>query len=599
MKCHPFSIFHVRAHIKLKIFVSFAILTLIAMLTVTALWYSYIVSNTREMAVANVTDMIIQSNNKLNELLDDVKKTNQIISTNEESITNVLMSPATPPSYEWFHGYKSATSFLNSIYYYVSSHVSGIAVLDLYGKEYSAGSVWVEDDMLSSDWIADLRNVEGKQLIHRRRFEDYYKQNSEDLITFGRAVISNGKCVGYVITDIKYSVLGRMFDLKSIPGSQMLVIDSDGIILYSSSEIGQNANVSSTEYASLYTKSGSDGSYVNFHGQRCLLVVYRSQESGFTTLAIIPHDSLFRNESTIRTNTVITLILVLVAVMLASMLLSNQITKNLNILNENIKSVSRGELDHISPVDSPDEVGQLSRAFDAMVGKLKSMLNDIRENEKQKRILEIKMLQTQISPHFLCNTLNTMNYLAQLQNADNIRELSSSLVDLLRVSLWSDDVFISIADELKYTESYLNIQKYKYLQGFTVEYDVDESLLMFRTIKLVLQPIVENALIHGIQHMISDGHIVIHITESDGDIVMSVTDNGCGMTREQIDAILGSERNENKLRFSGIGLSNVDERIHLRFGEKYGIRIYSQVGLYTTVEIHLPMIREGGEQLYD
>jgi two-component system, sensor histidine kinase YesM len=230
--------------------------------------------------------------------------------------------------------------------------------------------------------------------------------------------------------------------------------------------------------------------------------------------------------------------------------------------------------------------------FTKMMSEINSLMDDIKRQEKIKREDELKILQTQINPHFIYNTLNTIRYLSELQNVKNIKEITTSFIELLRVTIGNSERFITIQKEIDYVQSYINIQKYKYLDKFNVVYQVEDKILQCKTLKMTLQPIVENALIHGIDLADREGFISIKVYSENEVIKFIITDNGVGMTEEQITKVLKFSSNENKSRFNGIGISNVNERIKMFFGNQYGLNIFSQPGECTTVEIIIPMIRE-------
>ena len=220
-------------------------------------------------------------------------------------------------------------------------------------------------------------------------------------------------------------------------------------------------------------------------------------------------------------------------------------------------------------------------------------MENIKVNEKHKRIAEIKTLQAQINPHFLSNTLNTVKWLANAQKADNIETLVSSLIKLLHVSMGKGGDYISIREEIEYIRSYIQIQEFRYFDKFEVIFNIEEDILDYKILKFILQPIIENSIIHGIGPMDQKGLISVKAYKSEEELFFSVTDNGAGICDDKIEQVLKS--NGSSSTFSRIGIYNVNERIKLNFGEQYGLNIQSVEGLYTSVEIILPIIKENVE----
>jgi len=219
-------------------------------------------------------------------------------------------------------------------------------------------------------------------------------------------------------------------------------------------------------------------------------------------------------------------------------------------------------------------------------------MEGIRVSERQKREAELTALQAQIRPHFLYNSLNTIKYLAKLNGVPNIEEVSGSLIELMRGVLGNSNEYLTVREELDYVANYVSIVKYKYMEPIRVQTRVeDEALLECRVLKLMLQPLVENAIIHGIGPSAQGGAVLIRVYAESNDLMIEVTDDGAGMTPAEMEALLGPE-DEPRSRFSGMGVRNVHERIVRVFGAPYGVRLSSEPGRYTKAEIRFPQLRE-------
>jgi two-component system sensor histidine kinase YesM len=281
------------------------------------------------------------------------------------------------------------------------------------------------------------------------------------------------------------------------------------------------------------------------------------------------------------------------------MFISNKITLRLRNLEYNMEKVGDGAIPDLFPIRGEDEVGKLNRTYLRMLGQIKKLMEDIKENERQKRQMEIKVLRAQISPHFLYNSLNTIGYLAMMQNAKNIHGLVSSLINLLQAAVKVDDILIPLSSELDYVKSYLAIQLYRFSRQPHIDFRLDSLAYGCMVPKMILQPIVENALIHGLRDGQENPVITIKAYPLDTSLIISISDNGVGISEGKIREILsmeaGYDNDLRNLRFSGIGVSNVHARIRLQFGEPYGLSIYSRERLFTTVEMRLPIVKDGKE----
>lgn len=240
------------------------------------------------------------------------------------------------------------------------------------------------------------------------------------------------------------------------------------------------------------------------------------------------------------------------------------------------------------PVKGMYEVESLSRSFDHMVAKIKQLMNKIIDEEKTLRKTELKALQSQINPHFLYNTLDSIQWMCEKGETDKAIIMVSALAKLFRISISKGKEMITIEQELNHVRNYLVIQSYRFKNQFNYKFDVDESLLGNYCNKITLQPIVENAVIHGVDGLSDEGEITISV-KADGDrIIMKIADNGIGMTKEQCEKIINHDESDN----FGIGIKNVNDRLKIYFGEEFGLKIDSELDVGTTVTICIPKITE-------
>ena len=213
---------------------------------------------------------------------------------------------------------------------------------------------------------------------------------------------------------------------------------------------------------------------------------------------------------------------------------------------------------------------------------------------EKKRQAELNALQAQINPHFLYNTLDSLRWLAKIHQIEEIVKIISALENLLRASISKTNDLISIGEEIENVRNYLAIQLFRYGNSFSVVFSIDPSLTSYLTPRLILQPIVENAVYHGVESMM-DGEIEIGVHSDSAGIIFEVLDNGPGITPEKVRAIMEG-KSQNKGRFSGFGLKNVEERIRLYFGQEYGITIKNRDPQGTMVLIRIPRIRKFDER---
>ena len=283
---------------------------------------------------------------------------------------------------------------------------------------------------------------------------------------------------------------------------------------------------------------------------------------------------------------------ILLAALVSSIVISRALSRPLKGLSRAMRQFEKSaDTFTYAPVGGAREVQELSESFGHMVVKIQHLMETVRREEINLRKTELKALQAQINPHFLYNTLDSIAWMCEQGRNDEAVQMVNALAQLFRISISRGHELIPIRSELRHAESYLKIQKHRYKNQFSYRFDVDESCLDFLCNKITLQPIIENAIYHGINGLVDEGEIVITLRADGSDVVFTVADNGVGMEEEQIQAILRKERSDH----TGIGIKNVNDRLKIYFGEGYGITIDSEPDVGTTVTIRMPQVREEGE----
>ena len=259
-----------------------------------------------------------------------------------------------------------------------------------------------------------------------------------------------------------------------------------------------------------------------------------------------------------------------------------------------MKMVEKGDFSHKVTLNCGGEIESLSGNFNAMLDKIQHLIMEVYETRLKKLDSEFKALQAQVNPHFLYNTLESINCLAQIKEEGEISEMVQGLARMFRYSTKQEDGIVTLADELNHVRNYILLQAIRYEDKFSIEYAVPSDLLKTRVIKFMLQPLVENALYHGIEKITRKGLIRIEACQSEQSLEVSIHDNGCGIDPERLSAIVsqlasGSEHLSESDKGNGsIGIINIHLRIRLYFGDAYGIRIHSIKGSGTTVTVVLP-----------
>lgn len=288
-----------------------------------------------------------------------------------------------------------------------------------------------------------------------------------------------------------------------------------------------------------------------------------------------------------------TLMIIIAAVVLAAFLAGSMFSR---IFSRPAKRLTKamGEFEEntddfqFHPIAGTREIATISDSFEHMVLRIQRLVEQVRQEEISLRKTELKALQAQINPHFLYNTLDAIAWMCEEERNKDAEEMVNALAKLFRISISRGHELIPIEKEVEHAASYLKIQNYRYKNQFTYRFEVEESCLPFYCNKITLQPIIENAIYHGLDRMVEEGEIRIRIMEEDTDIVFMVEDNGVGMTEEECREILYRESGDRV----GIGIKNVNDRIKIYFGERYGLSIESELDVGTRVTIRMPKVTE-------
>ncbi|QBD87660.1 sensor histidine kinase [Clostridium tetani] len=288
-------------------------------------------------------------------------------------------------------------------------------------------------------------------------------------------------------------------------------------------------------------------------------------------------------------------LILLLAAILLSIVISGSIVKPIHRLKSNMLEISKGNFDSYYEIKNNDEISILGQVFNQMLTDIKRLINKVYQVEKQKRSAELRVLQSQINPHFLYNTLDTIQWKALEYNAFEVVDMINSLSGFFRISLSDGKEFITICDEVAHVSNYLEIQKIRYKDKISYSMDVDSSLDQYLIPKLIVQPLVENSIYHGLKLQKYKGIINVSISSKDGFLFIKVIDNGLGINSEKL--IVLRKNLAESIETNHYGLYNINERLKLAFGERYSIEIKSELKIGTQVLLRIPLISEGFECL--
>ena len=451
-------------------------------------------------------------------------------------------------------------------------------------------------DVTGEPWFRDaLEKTENQHfsLPHVQYIFDNNENQYRWVISLSRAVeLTSGTSTaqGILLVDISYSSLEQLFDgVTAGKGGYVYLISSDGELLYhpkmqliDSGRMQEN-NVAAAAY--------KDGNHMEeFDGSSRFVTIKSIGYTGWKVVGVTPENVVTLN--TIKTRLFIVFIIALILFILAliNSYISSRITNPIKELEKSVGILEEGNLDVPVYAGGSYEIQHLGKSIGDMAAQIRLLMKDIVTEHEAKRKQEFDTLQSQINPHFLYNTLDIIVWMIENEQKAEAVKAVTALARFFRINLSKGKSIITVRDELEHVRNYLMIQHMRFKNKFTYEIQAEDGVLELASLKLMLQPLVENAIYHGMEFMDGDGEILLKVWKEEGDLYFSVIDNGLGMTEEQVGNLFTGASHVDSKRGSGIGVKNVNERIKLYFGEKYGLSIESEPDEGTTVKIHLPVV---------
>lgn len=401
---------------------------------------------------------------------------------------------------------------------------------------------------------------------------------------------------GVLLVDMSFSGIEQIckdVELASSDG-YLYLIDGDGEIIYHPRQ--QLIYAGLLEENNRTAAGYEDGSHAEtFGGAKRQVTVKTVGYTGWKLVGVVPADNIWDNYGQLLLFFLFVVLFSIFLLVFVNLHLSERISVPIKTLERAVKELEAGREEVDIDVSGPYEIEHLGHSIRSMVSTMRHLMDDIIEQEAQKRRSELDVLQSQINPHFLYNTLDSVVWMTENGRTDEAILMVTSLARFFRISLSRGSNIIPIADELEHARHYLTIQKMRYKNKFSAVIAAEDGVEGLYTIKLIVQPILENAIYHGMAYADGDGEITVRARRDGEDVVIEVADNGPGMPEEMVERLLDqSYAAAPGTKGSGIGLRNVHQRIRLTFGEEYGLAIHSEPDAGTTVCIRLPVL-EGPE----
>lgn len=493
---------------------------------------------------------------------------------------------------------KNIDEAMNLLYEANREHIVSIAVFNENGELIAATPISKLKKTATpqnEDWFINatkqIENLHFSTAHVQNLFEDIdYKYKW--VVSLSRAVelTNNGEISsGVLLVDMNFSGIEQICKNVSLGETGYIyLVDRNGELIYHPrqqliySNLVKENNFKVAEY--------EDGNYIDeLDGDKRLITVKTLGYTGWKIIGVTPINETFANSTQITLFILFVIFLAIILLVFTNMFISAKIANPIKALENSVKELENGSQNVDIAIGGSHEIQHLGKTIKSMVKQMHKLMGDIVYEQELKRQRELDALQAQINPHFLYNTLDSIVWMVENERYNEAITMVTSLAGFFRIGLNKGKNIITIKDELKHAENYITIQHMRFKDKFTFKINADENVLNFATIKLIIQPLIENAVYHGMEFMDGDGEIIVNAYKKDNELYIDVIDNGMGIPPEIVDKLLTHE-SRSKGKGSGVGLKNVQERIQLYFGKEYGLSILSEPDEGTLIRIHLPCI---------
>lgn len=565
---------------------SFTLAALVSMLFMGIALYSQFMRNTRSMAIEDNKQMLEQVSWNLNTYIRDMMNISDFMYYNV--IKNKDLTQ------------ESIDKEMNLLYEENKDTLVSIVCVTEDGAVLAAGPIATRKkgiDLKQQEWF-----IQAEERIENLHFTTPHVQNIFENSNYQYAwVISLSRSVeltnvgntrrGVLLVDMNYSAIEQVFDKANEQNSgYVYLMDGNGEIIYHPKQkaIYSGMEKENNKMAAQY----EDGSHIEkFMGEERAVVVKTIGYTGWKVVNVTPTSELSRGTIDIWFFMLMICTVTIFLILFGNILISDRVTEPLRNLDDSIRYLEEGRLEEkYIYIGGSHEIRHLGQTIRMMVRRMKDLMDRMVQEQEEKRRSELDALQSQINPHFLYNTLDSVVWMVESEQYRDAIAMVKALAKLFRISLSKGNSIITIGDELTHAQNYLNIQQMRYRNKFSVKFEVDPAICECITIKLIVQPLLENAIYHGMEFMDGEGEIVVRGYEKENDIYIEVSDNGMGIPEETIENLL-TDKSRVRGKGSGIGLWNVNQRIALYFKGEYGLSIESELDEGTKVIIHLPKIR--------
>lgn len=546
-----------------------------------------------ENANKNVNDIVNQTKSYIDYHINDVfqqfvylESDSDLLKIEKDASENIAMSNS-------INTYLNFNKSVDRIYSTYNSIVDSIFININDGKYmiYKNNYLTSQINYSYSDW---KKNYEEPNYYWLNTHKDYIFLNQDkgnNVVSLFKLIgNSNSKVTGIINFNFKESFFRNILEEPEISKNGYLVlISNDGVMQFKN--VDQKYQMNKEVIDKLAALKSHKGNFT-FHipGREKMLVSYNTIEiNNWKIAAIIPEDEMMMKANYIKYITVFLVIFLIIIGVFLSSFLSKIISKPITKLTNKVKKVRDGDLNQVFYSDTSNEIGVLNNVMNELILRVKQLLIEVKEEQESKRNAELAALQAQINPHFLYNTLYVIKQLCDMGESKDASNMISALSNFFRIGISKGREVIKIEEEIEHIKNYFFIQHMRYSDDFKYQLEISPEIYNCEILKLTIQPLVENAIYHGVKQKRGQGSILVKGSRIDDNIVIDVMDDGIGMTEERLKEVRESlyDKSEKKYALS-FGIRNVNDRLRIHYGKDYGIELFSKKDIGTTVRIVIP-----------
>ncbi|MCX7708355.1 MAG: sensor histidine kinase [Clostridia bacterium] len=581
---------------KSKLILYFSMVTIIPLIMVSVYYYINLKESLEKSMVANASSSIQYIMDNIDKQLMLAIQLSDWFFINRH-IEKALLKQNIISSEDYYNEINSIDTVINDqlLVSPVTRYISALIISGDNGIEFRYGndaSMIDKQQLVKMPWF-----IRGVSERNRQTWQGIVDNNAiltddKYVLPVARPILTSldNTAIGWSVIEFKESLISDVFkNYNSSIEKSLYVMDATGKCISSrdTTLVGKDLSGFTRNKEILEKKSGSF--IMSLDKEKRLIVFYKSNYTGWTIVQELLYDELNRQNDILLG---VTLLVLAISILFSSILivfLSANLTNPLKKITSRLKKISKGEFERDMVIEGEDELGELGGAINKMALNIKELLAKLLKDEEDKRYLEIMVLQQQVNPHFLYNTLNSIKWMAMVQKAEGIAQMVSSLGRLLKNIAKGTSDRITLKEELDLLDDYVFIQNIRYSGRIKMQKMIEEEgLLKCRILKLTLQPIVENAIFHGIEPKKEAGRIQLEVSKEGENLLITIEDDGIGISAEKIHNLFEGSTIDKSKGLNNIGIRNVDERLKLVYGSGYGLKISSEIGEFTRVSVRIP-----------